>query len=400
MGIAVTITMVSHPAFVVGLVLVGASCNHQAQSAIDGGGSDVAATDAGDAAVGSKTPAEGMYGAYYLFPKDTSALTTANIDGAFLNFPWSKLQPTSAAPDFSSIDPWLDAAVSAHSRITIGIQAGSATPMWVYGSPADPAQYINLTEYAFQQQVCQPNQIIPIPWKTGYLTAFTGLVDAFAAHVASNPAWIGVLAGVKITGINNATLETSLPYTPAQTHGTCVTTDAPSAWQAVGYTDDLVDGAWQTILTHFAAGFPNQALIMDYIDLGFPAEYVDGVLQPRNNAVSTLLATTATTMLGTRQFIIEGTGLAESSGASPNMDNYVTAGGEVGFQELYYVDDAPPPCVMSDPMGTMTNTCDETVLHDALLYGISHHMRYVELYAEDIAGYPAEVELAHDQLVQ
>src|ERR1700690_1300653 len=77
--------MASHVALVVGLALVGTGCNHQAENANDGGGSDVAAIDGGDAAVGSKTPAEGMYGAYYLFPRDTSALTTANIDGARSN---------------------------------------------------------------------------------------------------------------------------------------------------------------------------------------------------------------------------------------------------------------------------------------------------------------------------
>jgi hypothetical protein len=375
----------------IALVLALASCNHTTNSdGTDAQTPPADGSDITDAPTLAGTPAANMFGAYALFPHDTSALSTTNIDGAFVSFPWLKLQPTSGAPDFSSIDSWLDAAVTAHSHITIGIQAGSATPMWVYNG--DASQYLNLTEYAFQQQVCQDGKIVPIPWMSGYLAAYTGLIDAFAAHVHSNPSWDGVLAGMKITGINNTTLEVSLPYTPAQTHGTCVTTDAPSAWRDVGYTDALVNSAWQTILTHYAAGFPHQALIMDYIDQGFPAEYVNGVLEPKDNAVSTLLVNTATAMLGTRQFIIEGTGLALTSGAAPNLDNYT---GVVGYQELYYVDGAPPPCAMGEPT---TSTCDESVLHGALVYGIAHHMKYVELYSEDMTGYPTEIAFAHTQL--
>jgi hypothetical protein len=356
----------------------------------DGSSNDDAATH-GDAAA----PASNMFGAYALFPSDTSIFSNPNIDGAFIGFPWKKLQATSAAPDFGSIDTWLNAAVAAHSRLTIAIEAGAATPMWVYGTPADASQYLTLTDYAFQQQACQPNQIIPIPWKTGFLSAWTALVDAFAAHVSSNPAWEGVVAGIKLTGINNTTFETSLPYGSAQTHGTCVTTDAAAAWQAVGYTEDLVNTAWQTILPHFSAGFPGKPLIMDYIDLGFPAEYVGGAQQPKNNAVSTLLLNSAKTMLGNDRFIVEGTGLAANSGACTNLDSYATSGGTVGYQELYYVYNAPAPCSMS---GVPNGTCDETVLHDALVYGIDHHMKYVELYSEDITGYPTEIAFAHTQL--
>ena len=40
------------------------------------------------------------------------------------------------------------------------------------------------------------------------------------------------------------------------------------------------------------------------------------------------------------------------------------------------------------------------VLHEALVFGISHDMRYVELYTEDISAYPVEVTFAHEQLAQ
>jgi hypothetical protein len=384
----------------------GSNSDSSASAAGDGGTGDEsqsAAADGGVAQNGNGSDASpiadgggasGMYGAYALFPKDTSILSTANIDGAFLGFPWKSLQPTSAAPDFSAIDTWLDAAVAANSHVTIGIEAGSATPMWVYGTPADSSLYLSLTEYAFQQQVCQPGQIVPIPWKPAFLSAFGALIDAFAAHVATKPSWMGVIAGMKLTGINNSTFETSLPYTPAQTHGSCVTTDAPTAWKNVGYTDALVNSAWESILPHFDSGFPGKALIIDWIDLGFPAEYVGDTLQPKNNAVSTLLIDTAKTMLGTDRFVVEGTGLSASGGNAPNIDNYAAAGGTVGYQELYYVAGAPAPCVMS----AGTGVCDENTLHTALTFGIAHNMRYVELYGEDIAAYPSEVAFAHTSL--
>src|SRR5579859_4821516 len=57
-----------------------------------------------------------------------SVMGNPDVDGVFIGFPWATIAPTSTGQDFSKIDAWLDAAVAAGKRVSIGIQAGSATP--------------------------------------------------------------------------------------------------------------------------------------------------------------------------------------------------------------------------------------------------------------------------------
>jgi hypothetical protein len=355
-------------------------------------GSDAPASKSGS------TPASALRGVYGFMvgmtysASDTTiqgVMNNPDVDGVFIGFPWSEIAPSATTTDFSKIDAWLTAAASAKKKVSIGIEAGNGTPSWV-GTGSD---YVTITVYDYEQQRCQPNQRIPIPWHTSFLDAWTGLVKAFASHLDSEPSLYGTVSAIKVTGINDATYETSLPYEAASTHGSCTTTDDAEAWKAVGYTDALVESAWQTIIDQYATSFPDKALTMQYIDLGFPEEWVSGKFQPMNNDVSTALLDAGKATLGESRFVVEGTGLTTTSGPCTNLDNYATGGGTVGYQTLYYV--------YGDTSCTMDGhkpPCDESVLHTALEFGISHQMKYVELYHEDILGYPAEVTFAHNAL--
>ena len=350
----------------------------------------------GDAGARPADALKGVYGLMVGMTYDASnsviqtVMGNPDVDGVFIGFPWSVVAPTSSTTDFTKIDAWLQAAVTAGKRVSIGIEAGSATPSWV-GSPSD---YVTFTVYQFEQGTCQSNVQIPIPWHTSFLTAWQGLVQALSKHLAGEPTLFAAVSAIKITGINDSTFETSLPYEAAGTHGTCTTTDAASAWHAVGYTDALVESAWQTIIGYYDAAFPSTALCMQDIDEGFPAEYADGGFQPMNNAVTTAMIAAAKSTLGTGRFVAEGTGITAVGGTIPNLDTYATGGGVVGYQTLYYVYDNTT-CTMNNHV----LPCDATVLDNAIQLGIKHQMKYIELYQEDIGGFPAEVTIAHDALV-
>jgi hypothetical protein len=112
-----------------------------------------------------------------------------------------------------------------------------------------------------------------------------------------------------------------------------------------------------------------------------------------NNDVSTAMVAAGKATLGESRFVIEGTGLTTTSGPAANLDTYADGGGVVGYQTLYYVY-GDSSCTMNEHKPP----CDESVLHTALEFGISHKMKYVELYHEDILGFPAEVTFAHEAL--
>jgi hypothetical protein len=362
----------------------------------DGTTSDHAAPSGGSP--GAAQPADALKGVYgFLVGMDYSATNSTiegvmgnpDVDGVFIGFPWSDVAPTATTTDFRKIDAWLTAAAAAHKSVSIGIQAGAGTPSWV-GTASD---YVTITVYDYEQQRCQANQRIPIPWHTSFLDAWKGLVQALAGHLQAEPSLYTSVVAVKLTGINDATYETSLPYEAESTHGSCVTSDDAETWKNVGYTDALVEGAWQTILGYYNDNFADKALTMQYIDEGFPSEWVDGKFQPMNNDVSTAMFAAGKATLGASRFVVEGTGLTTTSGPCQNLDTYADDGGVVGYQTLYYVY-GDSKCTMNhdDP------PCDEAVLHTALEFGISHKMKYVELYHEDILGYPAEVTFAHEAL--
>lgn len=206
-------------------------------------------------------PVDALVGAYafavgHVYDPNNAFVNTImndpSIDGIFIGVPWSKVAPSSTTTDFAAIDAWLDAAAAAGKKVSIGIEAGSATPSWV-GSADD---YLTFTVYNFQQKNCNADLKVPIPWHATYLAAMKDLIDAFAKHLRSNTKRYATVSAIKMTGINNNTFETSLPNEAAATHGACTTTDAAAAWQSIGYTAALVEGAWQAIIGYWGSAFP------------------------------------------------------------------------------------------------------------------------------------------------
>lgn len=361
---------------------------------------DGSPSDAGDdaSAPAPSTAIQGVYVPTFGKPYNASdgtvatMLDTDGVDGIFIFESWMHLQPTKDTYDWSDLDAWIDAAIAKGKKASIGVMAGSATPSWV-GTDSD---FVTFTVWASQQKKCLSDERIPIPWHTAYQDAWKGFVEAFAAHLKATPARWDAVTQIKLTGLNGTTAETGLPGVATSTHGTCVTTDAPTAWHAVGYTNDLAISTWKTIASFFDAPFAGKALCMQYVDKGFPAEVdASGKVLPHDDTVSKTIVQDGLDMFGVDRWIVEGTGLSAVGGTVPVLDDYAAnPGAVVGYQTLYYVA-GDTNCVMN-PGGT----CDAKALHAAIDIGVAapHLSRYLELYVQDVAAYPAEILYAHGLL--
>jgi hypothetical protein len=332
-------------------------------------------------------------------PFVTSILDSPSVDGVFVYETWDGIEPNGPAnSNWSDLDAWLDAIVAHGKKATIGIVAGAHTPAWV-GSPAD---YLTFTVWEAAPKSCQSNLRIPIPWHTAFLDAWQGFVGRFGAHLSQNPVHDAAVVSIKLTGVNNHSAETFLPNlrssTYQTTNGPCTTTDAPLLWHTVGYTEALVESAWQTIAGYFDQAFPTKPFTMQDVDKGFPPE-VDAIgrVAPPSNNVSTAIINLGLAKFGTARWVVQGTGLTATGGTIGAVDQYAAnPGAVVGYQTFYYVN-GDPNCVMNGG-----GICNESVLQSTIALGTMnpHNAKYLEIYEEDIAGFPATVAAAHTQLTQ
>jgi hypothetical protein len=332
-------------------------------------------------------------------PFVTSILGSPSVDGVFVYETWDSIEPNGPTnSNWSDLDAWLDAIVAHGKKATIAIVAGAHTPAWV-GSPSD---YLTFTVWEAAAEHCSTNLRIPIPWHTAFLDAWQGFIGRFGAHLAQNPPRDAAVISIKLTGLNNHSAETFLPNLRSSTYqtpnGPCTTTDAPVLWHSVGYTEVLVESAWQTIAGYFDQAFPTKPFTMQDVDKGFPPEVdATGKVAPPSNNVSTAIINLGLAMFGTARWVVQGTGLSATGGTIAAVDQYATnPGAVVGYQTFYYVN-GDPNCVMNGG-----GTCTESVLQSAIALGTMspHNAKYLELYEEDIAGFPATAAAAHLQLTQ
>ena len=87
------------------------------------------------------------------------------------------------------------------------------------------------------------DEIGPLPWDATYLSKLGTFITAVGARYGSDAA----LAKFGIAGINWDSGETKLPNSAGGIAG------ADTTWSTAGYTQELIESAWQTLLTDWAA---------------------------------------------------------------------------------------------------------------------------------------------------
>jgi hypothetical protein len=172
--------------------------------------------------------------------------TTPNIQGTYLGYPWSLLEPVQGKFAWDIIDkdmkPWVDNGKNVIIRVSASGWANwgpptskSWTPPWVYNLGVKSVTEID-------------GAIKPQYWNPAFLQALTAFVNAFGAHYDGNAHIVAIEVGVGDGG------ETKPD-----------TRDSPQRlafWQAIGYTDQLWWESIQKIIGIYQAAFQQTPLAL------------------------------------------------------------------------------------------------------------------------------------------
>ena len=177
----------------------------------------------------------------YQFAGHNSAKNSNNpsIQGTFLGYYWSQLEPQKDQYDWNLIDqdmhPWTVHGKRIILRVSLAgwtrwePAAGHGTPQWVYDAGVTPVTEID-------------GSVIPQYWNLIFLQNVRYFIHAFGMHYDSNPNIALVEIGVGVGG-----------ETKVDTHNE--NPDRLQLWQNVGYTDEIWWNTIQNIIGMYETSF-------------------------------------------------------------------------------------------------------------------------------------------------
>lgn len=193
--------------------------------------------------------------------------TNPDITGVTLRISWKDLQQDILQPDgtgkieyyWNDLNREMNQAVAHGKLFTLDIKAGNdGTPDWIFNNYAGPAPAGPVVPIRFKDwgsgdmpdHSCGYDMTLGSPADINYRNLYVAMINALAAHVASDSRWFQALAHVKISGANFLSSEARLPKrcydgddadikldTATKTDGTldyCVCNS--KRWAEAGYT--------------------------------------------------------------------------------------------------------------------------------------------------------------------
>jgi hypothetical protein len=247
------------------------------------------------------------------YPVDPTMLNNKLVDGIVIKVLWNAVEPSEGVFSWTATDSYIAQAAAAGKVVTLRIMPGYATPTWVYQAGAQSFNFI-WDQTAWGPAFCS-TATIPVPWDQVFQAKFAVLIQALGARYGSNP----TVVGVKISGLDAETEETSLPLSVNRplTNGQtgCTSNNDVANWQAIGYTRTLAVNAWEQIAQMFQQAFPNQPLMGVFQPGGFPPIDGNGHLITGYNGADTIASQNIITYevanLGT-QFILQNDALTST----------------------------------------------------------------------------------------
>lgn len=356
----------------------------------------------------------------YVYSNDVSKLSnaTANavkaslgvpgMDGIAIVISWSAIEPSLGQYQWTTLDSWLQQAITSGKKIDLIVTGGSAAPTWLFdvppsGAGAHPLNF-TISPHSGATGQCD-SETIAAPWDTAFLTQWDAMLVALAAHLKSIGAYNAV-ALLRITGINRTTDELRLPAETAQSTGLSCVSDALTTWQNAGYKPSRLLQGWDSITTSFKKSFPDKALSIAIIPSNaFPAIAEDGTLikgtPPDANAP--LLSLASQKFPG--RLVVQFNFLMPGEAASPAViASAQTYGTLPAFQTNEYLGSTGQGAACSEPVTNPTPCTAQTFL--ALLQtgvyplGTSNPMRaeYIEVFHANATAFQGDILQAHDEL--
>lgn len=143
------------------------------------------------------------------------------VQGVFLRLSWNDLQPTGYGQyDWTMLDRELAQAVRYGKTVTLGIRVGAnSIPAWVFNSgdpQLGPAKALRLRDWDtgagdVPDTNCGIEYVVASPADAAYKALFKKALTDLAAHIRADRRRFNVVAGVKVTGLAQHTLENRLP---------------------------------------------------------------------------------------------------------------------------------------------------------------------------------------------
>jgi hypothetical protein len=282
--------------------------------------------------------------------------------GLSWQFYWANLEPAAGTFDWQPVDNAIAASAALHLPVMLRVIAGLNSPAWVLSSVPTvsiPNKYfLNPAPYA------DPT-IVPVGWSSAYLSDWTTFITAFGARYDGNP-------NVYSIGGSGAGHIADM-YLPADM----------AAWNAAGFTDSVLLGAWEQVISAYAQAFTRtpvnlgvvEPFICSAVSAGFinptcAAGYQSNVLQPLANWLPSIPA---------GRIWVQNNGLKQ---------NYISN----IFTQRSIERTAAEYTTVGYQMGYMPSTPTLTDLHDSFTVARQDQASYVEVYTKDLLNpaYAAE----------
>lgn len=326
------------------------------------------------------SPFKGIYVASdWNKPVEEYVLQSTGVDGVFLRLYWDKLQTSATTFDWSYLDPELKRIAKAGKSISIGVAAGSHSPEWVYkaGVPS-----LSFDEFRKQGKGKRFSITIPVPYNEKFLQLWTGFIQSFATHLKTMPDVYSKISLVKLTGINETTVEVRLPAQKEISNEKGSSTDAPAIWSQAGYTPQKVLDAWNRILNAYYDNFNDKYVSIAVIPKrGFPSIDENGNETQKNKALD---FTEQLVDAGYRKFkdhfVIQWNSLQKDSNI-PGLMVYANKYGIAKGYQIAEADLANPDC-----LDTKT-PCDDNMFKSVIDWGVANDASFIEIFQKNVIAY-------------
>ncbi len=358
----------------------------------DGGG------DGGDrGAVGNV--AQGIYVTNYMGkPISPDIPARPEVAGLFLRYAWSDLQPTATTWDWSLLDGDFAAAKANGKGVILAIGAGDATPAWVFKAGGGTAQGVDFTIVAGGGAAANCNPMtIPLPWDPAYQATLEIMIKGVKAHLVST-GYLAQVVQVKITGINQSTVELRLPTGDGTVRAKsgCPESNAIATWQSMGYKPSVLVAAYQKIALLWKYHFNTQQLATPVIPSDSFPDLDDNSQPIKRDLALDQIVRWSIANLGPN-FGVNYAALRDSVGTP--LDVYKPLGAKIGYQASEKETSQPlcPGIVVekSHP----TTTCDPAYFQRVAANGVAHFASWIEIFENTLRAYGPQVASANQAVI-
>jgi hypothetical protein len=338
----------------------------------------------------------------------TASLSVPGVDGIVLVIGWNSIEPAMGQYQWTTLDHWMNLAISLGKRIDLTVPAGSDTPAWMFQSApvGAGAQALNFTISPHNGATggCDA-ETIAAPWDSAFLSQWDAMLAALAAHLKSAGTYNAVTL-LRLTGINRTTDELRLPEETAQSTGLACVSDAITTWQQAGYRPSLLLQGWTAITNSFQKSFPDKSYSLALIPLvGFPpiaedGSIINGNMPDRNQPLLNLASQKFPGHLVIQfNFLMPGV-LPEPEVIQAAQSLQTMA----AFQTNNYFGSTGQGAACSEPVTNPTPCTLATYLQllETGIYplgtGNSLRAQYIEVFQANANAFPADILQAHAEL--